>query len=271
MGEAWCVVARKIGGCRVFWTVLAGLFLLVLAAPSGAFAGARITPRDRAATRAYLAARYVYVQALVASAPAAKAAEEEFASILGGECPGVLTGAPQETLRTLLAPSPRPRTPRQMGEANRESRQLGDLQGELSLALGLPLVNPHHDPPETLNLGRYPSLPSGTQFARKGELRSGDWIGLLTWNSDNDLDEIAPKRRDSFRWILPTLPGHAELMSPLMTWWTLLFGLSIFARYHPEMWAEALDVDQSKTAVPLEAILDSAMSALPRLIYNELA
>jgi hypothetical protein len=141
MGEAWCVVARKIGGCRVFWTVLAGLFLLVLAAPSGAFAGARITPRDRAATRAYLEARYVYVQALVASAPAAKAAEEEFASALGGECPGVLAGAPQETLRTLFVSASRSRTPRQMGEANRESRQLGDLQGELSLALGLPLVN----------------------------------------------------------------------------------------------------------------------------------
>jgi hypothetical protein len=141
MGEAWCVAARKIGECRAFWTVLAGLFLLVLAVPSGAFASARITPRDRAATRAYLEARYVYVQALVASAPAAKAAEEEFASILGGECPGVLAGAPQETLRTLFASSSRSRTPRQMGEANRESRQLGDLQGELLLALGLPLVN----------------------------------------------------------------------------------------------------------------------------------
>ena len=126
--EGWCVAARKIGGCRAFWTVLAGLFLLVLAVPSGAFASARITPRDRAATRAYLEARYVYVQALVASAPAAKAAEEEFVSILGGECPGVLAGAPQETLRTLFASSSRARTPRQMGEANRESRQLGDLE-----------------------------------------------------------------------------------------------------------------------------------------------
>jgi len=72
--------------------------------------------------------------------------------------------------------------------------------------------NPHHDPFETLNLGRYPSLPSGTQFARKGELGSGDWIGLLTWTSDKDLDDIAPKRRAEFRWILPTLPGHTELL-----------------------------------------------------------
>lgn len=29
-----------------------------------------------------------------------------------------------------------------MGEANRENRQLGDLQGELSIALGLPLIEP---------------------------------------------------------------------------------------------------------------------------------
>ena len=130
--------------------------------------------------------------------------------------------------------------------------------------------NPYHDALETLNLGRYPSLPSGTEFARKGALGAGDWIGVLTWDADNDLDAIAPKRSDGHRWILPTLPEHTELLSPLMTWWALLFGLSIFARYHPEMWAEALAVDRSEAAVPLEAILDSALSALPRLIYNEL-
>lgn len=125
-----------------FWAVLAALFLLVLAAPSGAFASARVTPLDRAETRALLEARYVYEQALVASAPASKAAEEGLASTLGGECPGVLANAPYGTLKTLFESQLRSRSPRQMGEANRENRQLGDLQGELSIALELRLIEP---------------------------------------------------------------------------------------------------------------------------------
>jgi hypothetical protein len=154
MGRAWCVAARKIEwAClllpgyrgrelRVFWMVLAALFLLVLAAPSGAFASTRVTPLDRAATRALLEARYVYEKALVASAPASKAAEEGLASTLGSECPGVLANTPYGTLKTLFESPLRSRSPRQMGEANRERRQLDDLQGELSIALGLPLIEP---------------------------------------------------------------------------------------------------------------------------------
>jgi hypothetical protein len=122
--------------------VLAALFLVVLAAPAGAFAGARVTPRDRAATRAYLQARYAYEQALVADAPASNAAVERFAGSLAGECPGVLAGARHEPLNTLLGSPRRSPSPRQMGESNRESRQRGALQGELSLALGLRLIEP---------------------------------------------------------------------------------------------------------------------------------
>jgi hypothetical protein len=138
---SWPMGQRRGREFRAFWAGLAALFLLVLAVPGGAFASARVTPRDRAATHVLLAARYAYEQALVASAPAAKAAEEGLAGTLGGECPGVLAGAPQETLRPLFASPPRSRSPRQMGEANRESRQLRDLRGELSLALGLPLID----------------------------------------------------------------------------------------------------------------------------------
>jgi len=124
------------------WTVLAALVLLTIAAPVGALASNGVTSRDRAATHALLEARYTYEQALVASAPASDLAVEGLASSLGGQCHGVLMGAPHETLLSaLLVPSGHSRSPRQMGEANRESRQLGDLHGELSLALGLPLVN----------------------------------------------------------------------------------------------------------------------------------
>jgi hypothetical protein len=53
-----------------------------------------------------------------------------------------------------------------------------------------------------------------------------------------------------------------------MMWWLLLFGLSIFARYHPELWAETLDVDRSEHAVPLEGVLDRALAIVPALIHN---
>src|SRR5271167_2356888 len=134
MGEAGGGTARKRAGlARVLWTGLVMLFLPALAAPTGAFAGAGVTSQDRAATRALLEARYTYEQALLASAPASRAATEGLASSLGGECPGVLVGAPHETLSTLLASplhseSP-PQSPRQMGESNRERRQWSDLQG----------------------------------------------------------------------------------------------------------------------------------------------
>src|SRR5271156_1543973 len=133
MGGAWCGTVRK----RASWTVLAALFLLALGAPTGAFASARVTSQDRAATRAFLEARYTYEQSLLASAPASGAAVEGLASRLGGECPGVLVGAPHETLSTLLesplhSESP-PQSPRQMGEANRERTQWNDLQTELGL------------------------------------------------------------------------------------------------------------------------------------------
>ena len=137
MGEAGGGTARKrVGLARVLWIGLAVLFLPALAAPTGSFAGAGVTSQDRAATRALLEARYTYEQALLASAPASRAATEGLASSLGGECPGVLAGAPQETLLESLPHSESPpQSPRQMGESNRERRQLSDLQSELGLAL----------------------------------------------------------------------------------------------------------------------------------------
>jgi hypothetical protein len=140
MGEAGDGTARKRAGlARVLWVGLAVLFLPALAAPTGAFASAPVTSQDRDATRALLEARFTYEQALLASAPASRAATEGLASGLGGECPGVLAGALQETPSTLLesplhSESP-PQSPRQMGESNRERRQLSDLQSELGLAL----------------------------------------------------------------------------------------------------------------------------------------
>jgi hypothetical protein len=128
------------GRLRALWRALAALSLVALAAPAGALAGVRVTPRDRAATRAFLQARYAYEQTLAASAPASKAAVETLVSRLGGECSGVLVGAPHRTLSTLFESPGRSPSARRIGESNRESRQRGDLEGELALALELPMI-----------------------------------------------------------------------------------------------------------------------------------
>ena len=54
-----------------------------------------------------------------------------------------------------------------------------------------------------------------------------------------------------------------------MTWWLLLYALSMYARYHPEAWVVALDVDSSPAAVTLERAMTRAIDALPQLVLNE--
>jgi hypothetical protein len=122
------------------WFVLAAILAAALLAPGAAVASVRVTPQDRSSTRMLLEAQYAYDQARVASAPAATAAVEQFAGRLGGECPGVLAGAPHETFGTIFESAPR--SPRQTGEANRESRQWNDLRAELSHAFALQLLEP---------------------------------------------------------------------------------------------------------------------------------
>jgi hypothetical protein len=64
--------------------------------------------------------------------------------------------------------------------------------------------------------------------------------------------------------------NQSDYLSPLVLWWSTLFGLSTFARYESELWLSALDVDKSELAVPLEELLDVAMSSVPALVLEEL-
>jgi hypothetical protein len=72
------------------------------------------------------------------------------------------------------------------------------------------------------------------------------------------------------RWFRPMLNERGDRLSPLMTWWTLLYGLSMLARYHPAPWTSSLDIDASQLAVPLEVALDEALESVPRLILSAL-
>jgi len=147
------------------------------------------------------------------------------------------------------------------------------LTGQTRMQLWSIKGNPHHSPLETLK-GRYPTLPADTEWQNKAgseALGPGSWAIVVHWSENHDLDKIAPQvgTVDAHtRHLIPTLPGQPEILSPLMTWWLLLFGLSIFARYHPGLWMRALQVDMSDAAVPLEAVLDRGLDVLPRLVYD---
>ncbi len=96
---------------------------------------------------------------------------------------------------------------------------------------------------------------------------------LFRWQADapninghiSTLDRIAPGGTGfEACWLRPAVGGVA--LSSLLTWWTLLFGLSILARYEPAGWMRALDYDSSELAAPLDRLLDIGLSRVPYLI-----
>ncbi|MFI5590149.1 YaaC family protein [Amycolatopsis sp. NPDC051758] len=68
---------------------------------------------------------------------------------------------------------------------------------------------------------------------------------------------------------LPEVAGGPS-PHPLMLWWALLLGLSSLTRYEPAAWSEAVDLDRSEMAVPLEQVLDIAEERLPARILTSL-
>jgi len=134
--------------------------------------------------------------------------------------------------------------------------------------------NPHLDEMSTLR-GRYPSLPADTKIGlKRGDppLGLGNWIAVLTWSDETALADVAlgTASDEKALHLLPTLPNQDERPAELMIWWALLYGLSIFARYYPGLWMEALAVDHSELTVPLEGILHAALTAIPALLYREI-
>lgn len=70
--------------------------------------------------------------------------------------------------------------------------------------------------------------------------------------------------------ILPAVGGNTAALHPLMGWWLVLYALSMLARYYPGPWRASLDVDHSRTAVPLEHLLQSAATNVPTLVLQVL-
>jgi YaaC-like Protein len=147
------------------------------------------------------------------------------------------------------------------------------------LLSGLP---PDATPEQLIDeLAQYPTAAGAEPKAHRmgtelktvpGWAPSGRLCPAFAWpgRPDNQLalDTIAPMYRSGDRTLLPRVAGN--LLSPLMLWWVLLFGLSSVARYDPELWVGALDVNHSEQAVPIEAALDAALDALSELILDAL-
>lgn len=70
--------------------------------------------------------------------------------------------------------------------------------------------------------------------------------------------------------VLPSVGGNTAAQEPLITWWLVLYALSMLARYHPREWTAMIDVDRSPLAVPLEQLLAKTTSELLRLVVHVL-
>lgn len=70
--------------------------------------------------------------------------------------------------------------------------------------------------------------------------------------------------------LMPACGDSSSALHPLLTWWILLFALSMITRYKPVEWTEIIDVNRSPLAVPLETMLTKALEAVPIQIHATL-
>jgi hypothetical protein len=71
------------------------------------------------------------------------------------------------------------------------------------------------------------------------------------------------------RYWFPALGG--QRLQPLVVWWAVLYTLSMLARYEPQRWVDMVRVSTSPWAVPLEHLLNTALDALPEVIFAALS
>ena len=93
---------------------------------------------------------------------------------------------------------------------------------------------------------------------------------VLWWPRSDPSEDPLPSRYggDEYRWMRPDLPTDDRPPSILMTWWAVLFALSMLARYHPVDWVAALDPDRSSVAVVLERAMEAALEVVPSLVLE---
>jgi hypothetical protein len=132
-------------------------------------------------------------------------------------------------------------------------------------------------------LAHYPSL-NGLKFGGGGGQPIGfrpmdDGTALVAVQWPNDPENACTPEELSKR-VATSYVGHANAypcldtsgrpIHPLVVWWATLFGLSILARYEPETWGRAIDINTSHEAVAIEHILNAALDSVPELLYRVL-
>ena len=126
-------------------------------------------------------------------------------------------------------------------------------------------------------LGGYPGAADGLAVVAPPEARDGKPQVEIEWRSpDGDIVPVSraapglasPKSGAILR---PALNGGGDVLPFLSLWWASLLTLSSLARYYPEQWADALDRDRSRTAIPIEEALEIGREILPWMLFHALS
>lgn len=135
-------------------------------------------------------------------------------------------------------------------------------------------------------MARYPSLAAFEPTVQDQDRSQLAWVALghslrgavIRAEQERDGGRLSYQINDTAllyqgqsasRYVIPVF-STGDQLPPLALWWALLFALSNLARYEPDMWVRAIDVDRSPWAVPLEDCLNVAIVALPHLILEAL-
>lgn len=113
----------------------------------------------------------------------------------------------------------------------------------------------------------FPGQPVHHVFTPQGSGLAVRWNRQEAHDAGLDRD-VAALERDGWLWLRPSVSEVP--LSSLMTWWTLLFGLSMLTRYEPAGWMQALDYESSPLAAPLAKLLDIGLTRVPELTLDAL-
>ena len=80
-----------------------------------------------------------------------------------------------------------------------------------------------------------------------------------------------PDRGHVYTCAYPSVGGNDRAQHPLMTWYLILFALSILARYHPAAWRRLLNKNETMMATLLERLVQKQAQDAIRLAGGALA
>ena len=114
-----------------------------------------------------------------------------------------------------------------------------------------------------------------------GRIDRGNWVIRLAWGGDDRIEGVTQTQWTLRQFdvvytdvpnasgvVLPSVGGNSEAQHPIVTWWLVLYCLSMLARYYPTVWTALLNVDSSSDAVPFDHLISVARAKVPELIFD---